>query len=121
MNKSANSSSANSSNPNRRRSPRRKPRGYVKLKCRKGWLGLGPNVAITLLDVSESGARLVVRQELALQREVEVELEAHGINHLIKRVANVRWQLKLEDGTFCIGIEFEKPLAYSDWQNLVIF
>jgi hypothetical protein len=75
-------------------------------------------VAISLLDISETGARLVVRQELKLRQEVEVELEAHGVNHLVKRVASVRWQLRLDDGAFCVGVEFEKQLVYADWLNI---
>lgn len=104
--------------PNRRRAARRKPRGYVKLECRKGAIGLGTNVATTLLDVSETGARLIVAQELAIQQEVEVVLSGHGIRQLIRRLSRVRWQVKLEDGKFCIGVEFEKRLDYRDWQNL---
>jgi hypothetical protein len=103
---------------NRRATPRRKPRSYVKLECRKGSLGLGPNVALTLLDVSETGARLIIRQEITLQMEVEVTLAGHGIRSSLKRLANVRWQVKLDDGNFCIGVEFQKRIGYMDWQNL---
>ena len=104
--------------PNRRRAARRKPRSYVKLECRKGSIGLGANVATTLLDVSETGARLVVSQELTVQQEVEVVLSGHGLSKAVKRLSRVCWLLKLEDGKFCIGVEFEKRLDYRDWQNL---
>jgi len=105
---------------NRRRAVRRKPRSYVRLECRKGSMGLGVNLAMTLLDVSETGARLVVRQELPLTQQVEVVFAAHGTNQNVKRQAVIRWQLKLDDGKYCLGIEFEKRLAYAEWLNLAL-
>jgi hypothetical protein len=103
---------------NRRRSQRRKPRSSVKVECRKGASGLGANLAKTLLDVSDSGVRLVISQELALQGEVEIIIGGYGMKAPIKRLATVRWQLKLESGLFCTGIEFQKHIDYRDWQNL---
>ena len=101
---------------NRRTSPRRKPRGHVKLECRKASIGLGVNLATTLLDVSETGARLIIRQELAIGQEVEIVISGHGLSQTIKRLCNIRWQVKLDDGKFCIGAEFQKRLDYRDWQ-----
>jgi hypothetical protein len=103
---------------NRRAAPRCKPRSFVKLECRKGAIGLGLNLATTLMDVSETGVRLVISKELALQQEVEIVLTSHGLKQPIKRLGNIRWQLKLDDGKYCLGVEFQKRLAYSDWQNL---
>src|SRR3954466_2228573 len=100
---------------NRRASLRRKPRSFVKLECRKGSFGLGANVGTTLMDVSETGARLVVSQELTAKQEVEVIFAGHGMVQTVKRLANVRWQLKLDDGKYCIGVEFQKRLGYVDW------
>jgi hypothetical protein len=34
----------------------------------------------------------------------------------IKRIGVVRWQLKLDNGLFCAGIEFQKRINYRDWQ-----
>jgi hypothetical protein len=49
---------------NRRASRRLRPRGKVKVTCRKGTLDLGPNVAVGLLDVSETGCRVMLREAL---------------------------------------------------------
>ena len=107
------------SNPkNRRRSPRRKPRSSVKVECRKGSHGLGLNVATSVLDLSDTGVRLVVSQELALLSEVEIMIAGYGMQRALKRLAFVRWQLKLENGGYCTGVEFQKSLVYRDWQNL---
>ncbi len=106
------------SQKNRRIAIRRKPCGYVQLECRKGSIGLGKNVATMLLDVSETGARLVISLELPAMQQVELIISATGIRNSIKRFGLVRWQLKLDDGTFCIGVEFEKRLDYADVQKL---
>lgn len=103
---------------NRRKSQRRRPRSTVKLECRKGTSGLGPNIAVSVLDVSDTGARLTVSQPLAQLAEVETIISGYGMRVSIKRLANVRWQLKLENGQFCTGVEFQKRLVYRDWQNL---
>ncbi|MBM3993398.1 MAG: PilZ domain-containing protein [Planctomycetes bacterium] len=103
---------------NRRRSERRKPRRTVKIECRKGSLGLGANLSSELLDVSDTGARLIIVDELARLDEVELIINGYGMNRPIKRMASVRWIVKMEDGRFCIGAEFQKRLEYRDWQNL---
>jgi hypothetical protein len=103
---------------NRRRSQRRKPRNSVKVECRKGSSGLGANLAKTLLDVSDSGVRLVVPQALDLQSEVEIIIGGYGMKAPIKRLGTVRWLLKLEGGLYCAGIEFQKHIDYREWQNL---
>lgn len=103
---------------NRRRSQRRKPRTSVKVECRKGAYGMGANLAADLLDISDSGVRMIVKQQLDVKTEVEVVVNGYGMKQAIKRVGNVRWQLKLDSGLFCIGIEFQKRIDYRDWQNL---
>ena len=103
---------------NRRRSQRRKVRTTVKMQCRKGGHGLGPNLASSLLDISESGTRLIITQPLEVMGEVEIIINGYGMKGSIKRLGNVRWQVKLENGQFCVGVEFQKSLDYRDCQNL---
>lgn len=103
---------------NRRKSMRRKPRTSIKIECRKGSTGLGANLAHSLLDISETGVRLVVAHEVPPMGEMELIVSGYGMKDAIKRLANVRWQLKLENGQYCIGVEFQKRIAYRDWQLL---
>jgi hypothetical protein len=103
---------------NRRNSPRRKPRSSVKVECRTGSCGLGPNIASMTLDISDTGVRLIVVKEMAIMTEVEFIIVGYGMQRPIKRLAYIRWQVKLDDGRFCIGAEFQKRLDYRDWQNL---
>src|SRR6266542_412898 len=103
---------------NRRRSQRRKPRSSVKVQCRKGDSGFGADLAFALLDLSDTGVRIVLKQELDPLAEVEILIEGYGMKKPLKRPGRVRWQLKLESGNFCTGVEFQKRIAYRDWQNL---
>jgi hypothetical protein len=103
---------------NRRNSQRRTPRSSVKLECRMGMFGLGPNVASSTLDISDSGACLIVTQALDVKKDVEILAAGYGMNKQIKRSAQIRWQVKLDDGRFCIGVEFQKRLRWRDWMSL---
>lgn len=103
---------------NRRRSQRRKPRTSVKVECRKGAYGMGANLASDLLDISDSGVRMVVKQPLDAKTEVEIVVNGYGMKQALKRVGTVRWLLKLDSGLFCVGIEFQKRIDYRDWQNV---
>jgi hypothetical protein len=103
---------------NRRKSERRRPRGNVHLECRKGSYGLGPNIAAGALDLSDTGVRLIVTQELDALSEAEIIISGYGMKKSIKRLGCVRWQLKLEDGRYCIGVEFFRRIDYREWQNL---
>ena len=104
---------------NRRRSQRRKARTTVKVQCRKGSHGLGPNLTSDVLDISDTGARLIITQSLEVMAEVEIIINGYGMKELIKRLGNIRWRVKLESGQFCVGVQFQKSLVYRDWQNLV--
>jgi hypothetical protein len=104
---------------NRRKSQRRTPRSSVKLECRMGMFGLGPNLASSTLDLSDNGACLIVTQALDVKKDVEIVVAGYGMNKQIKRSAQIRWQVKLDDGRFCIGVQFQKRLEWRDWMTLV--
>jgi hypothetical protein len=91
----------------------------VQIECRKGLYGLGPNLSGGVLDISDSGVRLIVKQALTILDEVEILISGYGVQKAIKRLGNVRWQVTAADGSFCIGVEFQKRLVYRDWQNLI--
>lgn len=97
----------------RRVAQRRKPRPSTRITCRKGSLGLGPNYAAALLDVSENGMRLVVNTELQPRQEVQVSLLGPACMREVVRNGLVVWSVATADGAYCIGIEFEKRLEYA--------
>jgi hypothetical protein len=104
---------------NRRAARRFPPRGKVKVTCHRGSSDLGASLAIGLLDVSESGARLLVRT--ALERDQEVSLTLEGMGHLrpLKITGRIVWCLPTATGQFCVGTRFDKFLPYRELTKIV--
>jgi PilZ domain len=103
---------------NRRISVRRLPKVSVRVLCRKGGFDMGPDVAISLLDVSEEGAQLVLKQLLLANQEVTVGLQGQNHRVPVSHVGTVVWSVPVEGGC-CVGIRFEKRLPYRDLLALV--
>jgi hypothetical protein len=70
------------------------------------------------LDISETGARLLVKEPLQTGQEVEVCLAGPAGFREIKALARVVWSLATADGAFCVGVQFEKRLPYATLQDL---
>jgi PilZ domain len=102
---------------NRRGHVRRRPRGGVTVECRKGTLGLGPNLAGALVDLSTHGAGVILHTDLATRQEVEVCLRmTHG--RPVKVLAEVVYTLPLAKDGYRAGLQFLKPLGYADFARL---
>jgi hypothetical protein len=105
-------------NAPRTRSRRRTPNGSSRVVCRRGSLGLGTNLALGILDVSETGIRLRVREALEPRQEIEVSLEGAGhVRPLVLR-AEVIWCAATADGFYCMGAQFQRRLSHADLQIL---
>jgi hypothetical protein len=104
---------------NRRRTRRRSPRGSTRVICFKNALGLGANLALALLDLSETGIRLQLKDPLPENQEVEINLDSLNHRRPLKVLGRVIWCLAAADGSHCAGIQFQRPLAYIDLQALV--
>lgn len=102
----------------RRLSPRRPARGVLKAVCRRGALEPGPNLALAVLDLSETGARLVISEMLEPGRKVYVNLEGADKSRPILRGGDVVWSLPTADGAYCVGVHFHKPLQPGDLLSL---
>jgi hypothetical protein len=103
-----------SSATNRRGAQRRPPRTNVVIEVRKGHLGLGKNICFMFLDVSEGGVRVIIKEELESKAEVEVQLIGHGMRRPLKALGHVRWAMRLDNGMYCVGVQFEKRLPYRE-------
>jgi hypothetical protein len=101
---------------NRRLTRRRVPKGGTRVVCRKGTFGLGADLAFSVLDISESGIRLLVRQSLAEGQEIELGLTGPGQGRTQRLLATVVWCVPAADGRCCIGARFERTLPYKDLQ-----
>ena len=96
---------------NLRRSRRQSPKGSTRVCCYKNAWGLGRNIAQGVLDVSETGVRLLLKAEVRVRQEVEINLE--GISsRTYKVVGDVVWVVPTADGLWCAGVSFQKPLPY---------
>jgi len=80
---------------------------------------LGPNIVIQFLDLSEGGLRAVVKDVLTKGGEVECLLTGYGMAKPIKRVGRVCWVVPMDDAQACIGVNFDKAVAYRDVFALV--
>jgi hypothetical protein len=100
--------------PNRRADRRRRPKSWTKATCRKGVLDLGPDFCLGVLDVSETGIRLLISEDLAKDQEVAVTLESPTQTRPIRRVGTVAWSVPTRNSIYCVGIRFDKRLIYND-------
>ena len=100
---------------NRRNSIRLSLRSSVKIECRKGTFGFGPNLVVEPVNLSETGVRLVLKAELPKGQEVEIIFQGQG--QPVKRLGKVSVSVPRPDGTFEAGIDFDSNLSYSDYHN----
>jgi hypothetical protein len=107
------------STSNRRNSHRQTARGSTRVRAYRNAMGLGPNIAVSVLDLSESGVRLLLKEDLPAGREIEVRIESTTASGPKVVVARVIWSVATADGAFCVGARFDKPLAHRDLLALV--
>ena len=103
---------------NRRGSRRRPPKGSTKIRCYRGPMGLGANVAVSALDVSESGAALVVKAAFKPGEQLEVYLEGLIHRRPIKKMGAVVWCVPASDGNYVVGVHFQGVLHYADLNDI---
>ncbi len=111
-------SSKEPSQKNRRIAMRRPVKGKVKVVCYKGSLDLGANIAVRVLDVSETGLRVLLTTALEKGQEVLIVLEGQGHMRPIKNPGRVVWSVPTEDAQFATGIQLDKYLKYKDLSHL---
>src|SRR5881398_1242975 len=97
---------AKSERSERRASRRRQPRGSIKMECRKGMTGLGRNLLVYVLDISETGAQIVADANLPRGQDAEILIRGGGHAQGIKRAAEVVWSLPTEKNCYCVGLRF---------------
>ncbi len=104
---------------NRRRSRRRPAQRGLKAECRRGSLDLGKNLAVAVLDLSEDGARLVLREALREREAVTLWLTSVNTPRPLHCPGTVAWAVPAADGTYCVGVQFDRRLGYADFSRLV--
>ena len=106
------------SETNRRRARRTPVCGAARVECRKGRLGLGPNLTFKVLDISETGASLIVNTPVREGDELELRISAPSFSRPLQCLAEVVWSVTLADGSQGIGVNFAKQLSTAERQRL---
>lgn len=102
---------------NQRRSRRQAPKSCTRIIAYSNAFGFGKNVALQILDVSETGIRLLVKRDLPVGLEFEIKLESAGTNS-VKTTATIVWSIQATDGQWVVGASFAKPINYRDLHSL---
>jgi PilZ domain len=105
---------ATSPQPNRRRWRRLKAKTSIKIIMFRGTSGLGYNVARSVLDLSQTGVRLLVKEPLPANMEVLVQLESMSHRRPVQIRAKVIWCRPMADGSHCVGVDFGSPMPHAD-------
>jgi len=103
--------------PERRAYQRKPPRGRCQVTLFRGTLGLGRNLALELLDISLSGARIRVAESLRPGEEVQLLLLGQGHLRPVKVLARVIW-CRSDGRTAIVGVCFDKVLPYPDFLHI---
>ncbi len=103
---------------NHRRMERKLAKKHTVAVCRKGMSGLGPNLALSVVDLSVDGTQLIVKTALKRGEEVEVTLSSSGVSEPIKCDGIVAWCAPMDETRNRAGIKFDNSLDYADLYHL---
>jgi hypothetical protein len=95
----------------------------VDVSVRKGTLGLGPNLAVAGLEISDDGIQVRIRSELKPGDEVEVRLTGIGRSKPVPLIADVRW-CRPDDADpngkmFLLGAMFRHRLTHAQLAEFI--
>jgi hypothetical protein len=76
----------------------------VEFAVRTGRLGVGANIGCEMVDASEEGFGLRLKESVPVGRELTIELIPPGAYRPLRLVAEVRWCQPTGDGTFRAGV-----------------
>jgi hypothetical protein len=96
----------------------RAAKSAVRIICQRGELFLGPNLAESLVDVSEEGLGILTREALATGERVCLTLEGVAPALQVQRLGRVAWWASAEGGRFRAGVELDTPLDYAELMAL---
>jgi hypothetical protein len=97
---------------NRRSAVRKRPRGLVQIDCRKRGT-CSPNIAEVMWDLSQTGICLVSNSPVAINDEVDLQINSTSLNQNIKMLGKVVWVDPLDNKKFSMGVRFHDPLPYA--------
>jgi PilZ domain len=98
----------------RRKYHRKTPRSTVRVEYRQSPFGLKKSLAVQFLNISVGGLCIVVPEALASKEALEVSILGASQSKPITCLAKVCWSVPLDNGTFCVGLEFRKRLLFEE-------
>ena len=104
--------------PNKRLSRRSGAKSSTRLRVYRTALGLGPNIASSLLDLSETGVRVVLKEAAAVGQEVALHLESAATGLTLKTTAVVMWVVPGTEPTVVVGLRLQKSICHGDLMAL---
>jgi hypothetical protein len=81
-------------------------------------MGLGANLAVSAVEVSETGACVVVTAPFANGEEMEVKLESVVQRRPVRKMAKVVWCVSAGPDRWRVGVQFQGSLRYADLNDL---
>ena len=102
----------------RRVADRKPPRSGSRVEVRRGLLGMSPDVALRLLDISEGGAQVRVKCALRPGEQIEVALWPPGNVQSVRGPGVVCWCLPTPIGEFRIGLRLRRHLPVEVLRHL---
>ena len=99
-----------------RTAPRHRAKG--KVECHKGAAGSSTNIGEALIDVSEKGAKVIVKEAVDQGRTVELRMYPRGENKPIVMLGKVVRCEPMDNGSFSLGVKFEKHIQFTDLRRL---
>ena len=97
----------------RRKYPRMTSGSTVRVEYRQNPLGLTTSVAVEFLNISQGGLCIVVPEEL-VSKELEISIIGASSSEPITCSARVCWSAPLDNGSFCVGLQFQKRLLLEE-------
>src|SRR5262245_18643302 len=93
-----------------RRSHRLSPNHNTHLEAYRVPEGLGPNIAVRVLDISPHGARLALSEALPEGQAMGVAIYGPHLQP-VATVGHVVWCRPYGEGMFMVGVEFRSPVG----------
>jgi hypothetical protein len=104
---------------NRRRARRYPLKSVIRVACRTRTAGVGANLVVAALGLSETGIHLVLREPVQKGNEVEVTLADASPMGPTRRKARIVWLKTIAENRSHAGLAFDRPLSIGDLERFI--
>jgi hypothetical protein len=98
--------------------PRKAVTRKVDLAVRSGVSGLGPDLGAGLVDMTQDGLGILLKEPVPVGTDVTIDLSLPGMDKPLRVLAEVRWCRPRGDGTFRAGVRLQRRLSNPTLTNL---